>query len=104
MKKTLLVITSLLFFGAIVSSVIAQAPPSELPDAISELLFADVCKNGCAKEEVARWRSNLKFEQEDLNDDGVPEFFVWIDHSDWCGAGANCDYWIFQKQAHGYVL
>ena len=34
----------------------------------------------------------------------MPEFFVWIDHSDWCGAGANCDYWIFQKQAHGYVL
>jgi len=46
----------------------------------------------------------LKFETHDLNADGMPEFFAYIEHSDWCGAGSNCDYWIFQRKGRGHVL
>ena len=81
-----------------------QAAGAGLPAKITRLLFQQLCEGGCSDEEVARWKSNLKFETHDLNADGVPEFFVFIEHSDWCGAGANCDYWIFQKKGRGYVL
>ncbi len=47
---------------------------------------------------------NLKYELHDLNGDGVPELFLYIDHSDWCGAGRNCSYWDYQKTNHGYKL
>lgn len=40
---------------------------------------------------------NLKRELHDLNNDGLPEYFLYIDHSDWCGAGGNCTYWVYRK-------
>ena len=47
---------------------------------------------------------NLKFERHDLNADGVLEYFLYIEHSDWCGAGSNCNYWVYQKNKAGYTL
>jgi hypothetical protein len=49
-------------------------------------------------------QKNLKFELHDLNSDGVSEIFLFIDHSDWCGAGANCSYWVYQKTTNGFRL
>lgn len=75
-----------------------------MPDEVVDLLLKRLCKNGCSAEEVARWKANLKFETHDLNGDAVTELFVFIDHSDWCGAGSNCDYWVFQKEERGFKI
>lgn len=106
MKNRLLILglALLLLCGAVSVSSAQEGATHKLPERVVRLLFKDLCKKGCSAEEVARWKSNLKYEMHDLNSDAVPEFFVFIDHSDWCGAGSNCDYWIFQKRAHGYVL
>ncbi|MBC7798959.1 MAG: hypothetical protein H7Z37_18975 [Pyrinomonadaceae bacterium] len=47
---------------------------------------------------------HLNLELHDLNGDGISEYFLYIQHSDWCGAGSNCTYWVYQKTAKGYVL
>lgn len=83
---------------------VGQNVASEIPDEIINSLFEDLCSKGCSHEEVTRWKNNLKLEKHDLNGDAIPELFLWIDHSDWCGAGANCDYWIFQKTGYSYTL
>jgi hypothetical protein len=103
-RRLILALALLTFCGAAFNSFAGQKTPPQMPEEVVKLLFKDLCKKGCSAEEVARWKSNLKYELHDLNADAVPEFFVFIDHSDWCGAGSNCDYWIFQKKAHGYIL
>jgi hypothetical protein len=75
-----------------------------LPAGVTRLLFKELCKGGCSGREVSRWKRGLKFEAHDLNADGAPEFFVYVEHGDWCGAGANCSYWVFQKRGRGYAL
>lgn len=75
-----------------------------LPAALNEFFWKNVCNQDCSQEESLRWRANLKFEKHDLNKDGAFEYFLFIDHSDWCGAGSNCDYWIFQKKNSEYIL
>jgi hypothetical protein len=47
---------------------------------------------------------HLKHELHDLNNDGVDELFLYIEHSDWCGAGSNCSYWAYQKTNGSYKL
>lgn len=95
----------LLAAGVTTQAAEAQAvQPGGPPEAAVKSLFATVCDRGCSEEEVAGWRANLKSETHDLNGDGVVEVFLFIQHSDWCGAGANCDYWIFQKRGGGYAL
>lgn len=106
MKNRMLILglASLLLCGAVSASSAQEDVAHKLPEDVVRLLFKDLCRKGCSAEDVARWKSNLKFERHDLNRDAVPEFFVYIDHSDWCGAGSNCDYWIFQKNRRGYTL
>lgn len=48
--------------------------------------------------------ANLKLELHDLNNDGASEYFLYIDHHDWCGAGANCDYWVYQRTGETHRL
>jgi hypothetical protein len=81
-----------------------QQAGTDLPSVVVKQLFEDICNKGCSDDEVAQWKSNLKYELHDLNDDGVPELFIYIEHSDWCGAGHNCSYWVFQKKRGGYIL
>lgn len=47
-----------------------------------------------SEENLANLYANLKLERHDLNNDGNPEQFLYIDHSDWCGAGGDCSYWV----------
>jgi hypothetical protein len=106
MKSSRLILTLalLIFCGMAVASSSGQETSPEIPDEVLRLLFEDVCRKECSDEEVALWKSNLKYETHDLNGDASLEFFVFIDHSDWCGAGSNCSYWIFQKGERGYTL
>jgi hypothetical protein len=64
----------------------------------------DVCSSGCTAEQTISYRRNMKFELHDLNGDRVPELFVYIQHSDWCGASFNCDYWVFYRKHNVYHL
>ena len=80
------------------------AKPRRLPPKIVDFVLDDACAAGCSTEERATYKRNLKFETKDLNGDKRPEFLVYIDHSDWCGAGSNCGYWVFRRQRNAYRL
>lgn len=81
-----------------------MANSNELPEKIVKSLFDFTCSKDCTDDDIATWRGTLKFETHDLNGDNIPEFFVYIEHSDWCGAGGNCDYWVYQKNKDDYDL
>ena len=81
-----------------------QSIHSQVPDEVVKLLFQDTCTNGCSDEQIAVWQANLKSEMHDLNGDSVPEWFLYIEHSDWCGAGRHCSYWVFEKGKDAYAL
>lgn len=80
------------------------ARPSRIPNEVIEAVLKDACSLGCSEEEIAKYRQAIKSELHDLNADGVFELFVYIEHRDFCGAGFNCDYWIFQRGQSGYRL
>ena len=82
----------------------SNAKPRNLPRQMVDLVMRDVCDPSCSKDERAAYRRNIKFETHDLNRDGKPEFFVYVQHSDWCGAGFNCVYWVFQRKRKAYSL
>lgn len=81
---------------------------NKLPKDLVQKLIADINDNEnnfrLSDEDLKVLHKNLKFELHDLNADGVSEFFLFIDHSDWCGAGSNCNYWVYQKTKDGYTL
>lgn len=81
---------------------------SEIPNDLVQKLIADINadekKFRLSKEDLEVLHNHLKHELHDLNNDGVSEFFLHIDHSDWCGAGGNCSYWIYQRTKAGYEL
>lgn len=82
-------------------SVRLKKPPTDLV----RTFFAELCSKGCSEEEETRWRENFRWERHDLNRDSVPEYFLYIDHADWCGAGgSNCTYSVYQKTKSGYKL
>jgi hypothetical protein len=80
----------------------------KLPRNLVQQLIADINNNEnnfrLSDEDLKVLHKNLKLELHDLNADGVAEFFLFIEHGDWCGAGANCSYWIYQKNGNGYKL
>jgi len=75
-----------------------------LPEQIITWIMNDVCSSGCSDENRATYRSNLRFELHDLNGDKNPEFFVYVNHPDWCGNHFNCGYYVFQRSPAGYRL
>lgn len=81
---------------------------SEIPKVLVQQLIADINDNknnfrlSDANLEVLH--KNLKYELHDLNADGVSEIFLYIEHSDWCGAGSNCSFWMYQRTKDGYNL
>lgn len=81
---------------------------SEIPDDLIQKLIADINANEnkfrLSKEDLEVLHNHLKSELHDLNDDKVSEIFLYIEHSDWCGAGGNCSYWVYQKTGAGYKL
>lgn len=85
-----------------------QKNTSKIPDDLIQQLITDINTNEnnfhLSKEDLEVLNNYLKYELHDLNNDGVSEFFLYIDHSDWCGAGSNCSYWAYQKTPTGYKL
>jgi hypothetical protein len=83
-----------------------QAP--EVPGELIELFLKDLCPAGgaleCTDEDMARWKSRFEYKLHDLNGDKIPEYFLSIDHHDWCGAGSNCDHTVYMKTARGYKM
>lgn len=108
MKNSKLIMTVILFLccGRVASSTSAQDARPQVPDELIELFFKDLCPKSleCSDDDVARWRSNFKYEVHDLNGDKIPEYFLSIDHHDWCGAGSNCDDTVYMKTGRGYKI
>lgn len=75
-----------------------------LPKNLLKNFWTLVCDENCTQAERARWQKRLKIEKHDLNGDNVSEYFLFIEHGDWCGAGSNCDYWVFQKRGNDFQL
>ena len=103
-RRAILTVSLLAAGGAPLTSLARQRVPSGVPKEVIEQFFKDLCPKGCSDEEVALWKSNLKHESHDLNRDGVPEFFLYVVHSDWCGAGGNCSYSVYRKRNKRYEL
>jgi hypothetical protein len=90
-----------LLCGAALIVVAQRTSKTKLSSNLVQRLIADINDNEnnfrLSDTNLEVLYKNLKFELHDLNGDGVAEFFLFIEHSDWCGAGANCNYWVYQK-------
>jgi hypothetical protein len=100
--RTASLMVALMWLSGIMFSSVAK--PRRLPPQIVDLVLKDACTAGCPGDDIATYKRNLKFEMHDLNGDKVPEFFVYINHTDWCGASFNCEYWVFQRQRNSYRM
>jgi len=107
-RKYILAFIACLLCGATSFVVAQRRSEAELPKNLVQQLIVDLSDNKnnfrLSDEDLEVLHKNLKFELHDLNADGVSEFFLYIDHSDWCGAGSNCSYWAYQKTKDGYNL
>lgn len=85
-----------------------QIPKAEIPRDLVRQLIADINTNKnnvrLSQADLTILRRSLKHELHDLDGDGASEFFLFIEHSDWCGAGSNCSYWVYRKTEEGYSL
>ena len=89
-----------LLSGLVFTSTAKPRRPSRLVD----LVLNDACSYGCSAEERDTYKRSLRFETKDLNGDRRPEFFVYIDHGDFCGMSFNCEYWVFRRRRNDYHL
>ena len=80
------------------------ASPSRIPNQVIDSVLKDACSLGCSDNQIAEYRRRIKSEWHDLNADRIFELFIYIEHGDFCGAGFNCSFWIFQRQRSGYRL
>ncbi|MEZ5427737.1 MAG: hypothetical protein R2747_15820 [Pyrinomonadaceae bacterium] len=107
-RKLIAVFIAGLFYVAILTVTAQRRSENNLPKSLVQQLILDINDNKnnfcLSDEDLKVLHENLKFELHDLNADGVSEYFLYIDHSDWCGAGSNCSYWVYQKAENGYKL
>jgi hypothetical protein len=107
-QKYILTFIFCLLCGSALIVVAQRNSEKKLPKNLVQQLIADINNNEnnfrLSEEDLKVLHKNLKFELHDLNADGVSEFFLYIDHSDWCGAGANCSFWVYEKTENGYKL
>ncbi len=107
-QKFILAFIICLLCGADLLIAAQRKSETKLPKNLVQKLIADINDNEnnfrLSDEDLEVLHKNLKFELHDLNADGVSEFFLYIDHNYWCGAGSNCNYWVYQKTKDGYVL
>jgi len=86
----------------------SQASTFQIPKTLFQQLIMDINTNDkgfhLSDHDLEILRKNLKCKLEDINGDGAEEYFLYIDHPDWCGAGTNCDYWVYQKRSTKYKL
>jgi hypothetical protein len=85
-----------------------QESAFKIPDSLIQQLIKDINTNDhdsrLSKHDLDVLRKNLKCKLKDIDGDGAAEFFLYIDHFEWFGAGFNCDYWVYQKGATNYKL
>jgi hypothetical protein len=107
-RKFISIFIACLFCSATLFVAGQRRSENNLPKDLVQKLIADINNNKnnfrLSDEDLEVLHKNLKFELHDLNADGVSEFFLYIDDSNWCGAGANCNYWVYQKTKGGYIL
>ena len=107
-NKFILAFIACVLCGATLLVVAQRNSETELPKNLVQQLIADINDNKnnfrLSDADLEVLHKNLKFELHDLNADGVSEYFLVIEHSDWCGAGSNCSYWAYQKTEDGYNL
>ncbi|MGI8654076.1 MAG: hypothetical protein ACR2LC_02525 [Pyrinomonadaceae bacterium] len=107
-RKLILVVALCLFYSVSLLSAKTKPVTSKIPKDLVQQLIKDINHNKnnsrLSVDDLQVLHRNLKYELHDLNGDGVQEFFLYIDHSDWCGAGGNCSYWIYQRTNHEYTL
>lgn len=107
-KFILTFIFCLCFCNTALLAVAQSNSKNNLPKDLVRQLIADINNNEnnfhLSYIDLKVLHKNLKFELHDLNADGVAEFFLYIEHSHWCGAGANCSYWVYQKTKDGFKL
>lgn len=94
---SILAVTFVVLTGALTTG-----KPRDLPLQIITFYMTDLCSFGCTDKQRAEYRRNLRFELHDLNGDRIPEFFVYVDHPDWCGNHFNCSYSVFKRRRNGY--
>jgi hypothetical protein len=86
----------------------AQESAFKIPEVLVQQLIKDINTNDrdfrLSDQDLEVLHNNLRYKLEDINGDGAVEFFLYIDHRDWCGAGLNCDYWVYEKEADRYRL
>jgi hypothetical protein len=97
---------AIVLLQGIITPAASSRPSKEVvPGKLISAFFEELCSKGCTEGEKARWRENFRSELHDINGDSVAEYFLYVDHADWCGAGgSNCMYWVYQKTAGGYKL
>ncbi len=107
-RKFILAFIVCLLCGVALFVVAQRNSETNLPKNLVRQLISDINDNEnnfrLSDSDLKVLHKNLKFELHDLNADGVSEFFLYIEHSDWCGAGSNCSYWVYQKTENGYNL
>jgi hypothetical protein len=107
-QKYISAIVLCLICSAVLLVVAQSNSKTEMPKDLIQKLTADINNNKnnfrLSEADLKLLNKNLKYELHDLDGDGVPEFFLYIDHSDWCGAGSNCSYWVYRKTKEGYGL
>jgi hypothetical protein len=105
--RTYLLISLFLFLSAFPSRA-SQESASNIPEALVQQLIKDINTNDngsrLSDHDLEILRKNLKCKLEDINGDGTVEYFLYIEHPDWCGAGTNCDYWVYQDRSARYNL
>ena len=106
LRRPILLATLLLLLCAdICHAAGASQTKKTVPGQLIEIFFAELCSKGCSEEDRARWKENFRWEFHDLNGDSTAEYFLYVDHADWCGAGgSNCTYWIYQESQGAYKL
>ena len=108
MKNGRLVLTAMLLLWSVSAAapISARAVQPRVPAELIELFFKNLCAGGleCTDDEMAIWRSRLRYEMHDLNGDKNPEYFLSINHHDWCGAGSNCGNDVYMKFRRGYRM
>lgn len=101
------VLFSLSCFTTSSQAVVPSVSP-RIPHALIQRLIKEINHNDrnfrLSDGDLRILNDHIKCRLIDLNGDGIAEFFLYIDHSDWCGAGTNCDYWVFQETRGGYKL
>jgi len=107
-KSRIYLLISLYFLISADLSRASQESALKIPEVLIQQLIRDINTNDkgfrLSERDIDVLRKNLKCKLEDINGDGTLEFFLYIDHSDWCGAGSNCDYWVYQKRSSKYKL